>query len=105
MPFDTPNSEAYGMRHSIAVVKVATDEPKESSECLRTPDANVQVLFHLREKFVEDAREVGRGSVRGDGFPDNLRRGRSQPRFHVSAASVLCDEELKWRGLAPSTLR
>ena len=64
------------MRHSIAVVKVATDEPKESSECLRTPDANVQVLFHLREKFVEDAREVAGGrSVRGDGFSDQFKPG------------------------------
>ena len=29
---------------SIAVVKVATDAPKESSACLRTADAGIQVL-------------------------------------------------------------
>ena len=56
------------------MVKLATDGPKESSsECLRTADAAIQVPFYLREKIVEDSREVGGGrSVRGDGFPDQF---------------------------------
>ena len=59
---------------------MTTDEPKESSECLRTADAGIQVLFYLGEKFVQDAREVGGGrSVRGDGFPNQFKEGGSFP--------------------------
>ena len=58
------------------MVKVTTDAPEESSECLRTADAGLQVLFYLHETFIEDAREVGRGrSAMGNGFPDHCNEG------------------------------
>ena len=60
----------------IAVVKVATDAPKDSSECVRTADAGLQVFSYLHETFVADALEVGGGrSARGDGFPDQFKEG------------------------------
>ena len=89
----------------IAVVNVATVGPKESSECLRITDAGLQVILYVHDKIVEDARDVGGGrSVRSDGFPEQLKEGPFPTADPCVSRVILCDEELKLRGVTLSTL-
>ena len=74
---------------SIAVIEMAANEPKELVESLRPAGVSIQAPIHLSEKKTSKMRvrsaEEGLSGVMA--FRINLKRGRSQPRIHVSAAS------------------
>lgn len=52
---------------------MTTDKPKKQVEHLWVADVSIQGPVYLREKIVDDKREIGeRGSVSGDGVQDHF---------------------------------